>query len=116
MATSRSDSSTTRPRGDRLAPLLPALRDALVRQRAFRVEQLAGHGERARSTAVAEVNRQVAAGAQRALADIDRALAALNAGRYGRCEKCGVEIPPQILLAIPQARLCMECHARIGPA
>jgi DnaK suppressor protein len=37
------------------------------------------------------------------------ALERLEAGTYGRCERCGNEIAPERLEAIPTARLCVTC-------
>jgi len=38
------------------------------------------------------------------LAEIERALAKLDAGTYGRCERCGRPIPAARLTALPEAR------------
>jgi DnaK suppressor protein len=43
------------------------------------------------------------------LRDIDDALAKLDAGTYGRCERCGGEIGTARLEAMPAARLCITC-------
>ena len=112
--------------GDRrneLAECIPVLREALERERRFRVEQLnrlpvgtcgdpvrGRPGAGAGGSALREVDALVLAGARRALADIERALAAIRAGRFGRCEKCAGEIPLGVLRAVPQARLCLSCH------
>ena len=40
---------------------------------------------------------------------IDRALVKLEAGRYGRCEQCGKDIPQSRLEALPAAPVCMAC-------
>ena len=45
----------------------------------------------------------------RHLADLDAALAALAAGSYGVCERCGDAIAPERLAARPAARRCMRC-------
>ena len=42
------------------------------------------------------------------LADVERALARLEAGQYGRCEVCGAEIPDERLEEIPAARYCLK--------
>jgi RNA polymerase-binding transcription factor DksA len=44
------------------------------------------------------------------LKDIDDALEKMEKGTYGKCEKCGGEIPPERLKANPEARTCLE-HA-----
>jgi len=45
------------------------------------------------------------------LADIESALAKIEAGKYGRCEVCGKPIEPARLEVLPQARRCMNCKA-----
>lgn len=40
---------------------------------------------------------------------IDRALVKLEAGRYGRCEYCGKDIPQSRLEALPAAPACIGC-------
>jgi DnaK suppressor protein len=42
------------------------------------------------------------------LRDIDRALERLEAGTYGRCEVCGIDIPEGRLEAKPEAEYCVE--------
>jgi DnaK suppressor protein len=43
------------------------------------------------------------------LADVEQALARMDAGTYGRCERCGQPIGDERLEALPAARLCMSC-------
>jgi len=40
---------------------------------------------------------------------IDSALAKTEAGSYGVCENCGVQIPMDRLQARPESSLCVEC-------
>ena len=49
---------------------------------------------------------------QAMLADVDRALAKLDAGTYGTCDRCGQPIPPERLEARPWAQLCMACASQ----
>jgi DnaK suppressor protein len=44
------------------------------------------------------------------LGDVDRALAKIDAGTYGTCERCGTAIAPERLEALPWAVLCIQ-HA-----
>jgi len=60
----------------------------------------------------------VAAGSARAcgevareLDDIDAALRRIQQGAYGRCEICQGAIGRQRILALPAARLCIDCTA-----
>jgi DnaK suppressor protein len=49
------------------------------------------------------------ADARRHLADLDSALERIEAGEYGRCERCGKPIAAERLLARPTARTCIDC-------
>jgi DnaK suppressor protein len=42
------------------------------------------------------------------LAEIDRALARIEDGTYGRCRECGKEIPVERLEVYPWASLCID--------
>lgn len=63
--------------------------------------------ERARLIALVE-------GLRRNLADVERALGKIESGTdYGRCERCGREIAPERLEAIPWAALCIDCKQKV---
>ena len=47
------------------------------------------------------------------LADIDAALARIEAGIYGGCAECGREIEEERLRAVPTTELCAECARRM---
>ena len=49
---------------------------------------------------------------QRELAQVEAALARIDAGSYGECVECGQEIPLERLIALPFALLDAECAAR----
>ena len=46
------------------------------------------------------------------LADVDRAVAKLEDGSYGRCDECGDPIGAERLEALPWAVLCVQDAAR----
>ena len=46
------------------------------------------------------------------LLQVERALTRLAEGTYGRCERCGSDIPKPRLQAFPRATLCLACKAR----
>ena len=46
------------------------------------------------------------------LADIDAALARLQAGTYGQCTDCGARIPDARLSAAPEAARCLVCQEK----
>ena len=49
---------------------------------------------------------------RREIAQIDAALARLDAGEFGICTDCEQEIDPRRLKALPSALLCTECATR----
>jgi DnaK suppressor protein len=53
----------------------------------------------------------LSAQAMAAVEDIDRALAKIDAGTYGICERCGKPIPKERLKALPYAALCVACKS-----
>ncbi len=61
--------------------------------------------ERARVISLAE-------GLQERLENVQDALARIEKGTYGLCERCGKEIAPERLEAIPSAKLCMACKSK----
>jgi RNA polymerase-binding protein DksA len=46
-------------------------------------------------------------------AQINLALERLDAGQYGICERCGKEIDPRRLNALPYATLCIACQTLV---
>ena len=53
----------------------------------------------------------LSAQARAAVDEIDRALAKMDAGPYGICERCGNPIPKARLKALPYAALCVACKS-----
>jgi DnaK suppressor protein len=45
------------------------------------------------------------------LTKVDRALAKIDEGTYGRCDTCGEAIAPGRLKAAPESALCVQCAA-----
>jgi DnaK suppressor protein len=74
----------------------------------------AGFSDRSHSTE--ERGRVIAtARALRAnLRDVERALAKIDEGSYGRCDRCGNPIGDERLEAIPWALLCIDCKKLVG--
>ena len=56
-----------------------------------------------------ELDLVLSAQAKAAVEEIERALAKIEAGTYGLCEKCGREIPKARLRVLPHAPLCVAC-------
>jgi RNA polymerase-binding protein DksA len=61
--------------------------------------------ERAQLASVLEASEQ-------RLTEIDRTIASLAAGTYGRCEVCGRPIGAERLAARPSATTCVDCASR----
>jgi DnaK suppressor protein len=60
--------------------------------------------ERERDLALSAQNRAEAE-------EIDEALAKIEIGTYGICERCGKPIAKERLKWVPQARLCVPCKS-----
>ncbi len=50
---------------------------------------------------------------ERVLAQVEDALVRFDQGAYGVCERCGQQIDPARLKALPYATLCMSCQQRL---
>jgi DnaK suppressor protein len=75
------------------------------------IEQLADPLDQVRSStdrdmAVEKLNQRA-----RSIHDIQSALARIETGGYGWCERCEEQIPPKRLDALPWARLCVGCQS-----
>jgi DnaK suppressor protein len=44
------------------------------------------------------------------LHNIEEALAKIDEGRFGKCDKCGKDISIERLKAIPSTKLCIKCQ------
>jgi len=51
--------------------------------------------------------------AEEKLKRIDQALQRLEQNTYGKCQKCGKEIPPERLELIPYVEMCIDCQERV---
>src|SRR5204862_460679 len=51
--------------------------------------------------------------AQELLAHVDAAIKRLNEGRYGVCARCGQQIAPDRLEALPYAIYCITCQSQV---
>jgi len=69
-------------------------------------------GETASVTIDREIDYSLEESEERVLAAIDAALGRIDAGTYGRCERCGKEIEADRLDAIPWATLCIDDKRR----
>lgn len=48
------------------------------------------------------------------LTSATRALERIDEGTYGTCERCGAQIPPERLEALPYVTLCLDCKQKAG--
>lgn len=65
--------------------------------------------ERATERANDEVLEHLSTQEREEVAQIEVALARIDAGTYGQCEKCGTKIDPKRLQALPYALRCIAC-------
>lgn len=104
---------------------LPSLRASLEEERAELVDQLAELGggsegiefdenfaDSGQVAAEQGETRILAGQLQDSLHDVERALAKMDDGRYGTCERCDVEIGEARLEAMPATRWCITCAGR----
>lgn len=66
--------------------------------------------------AVERLNKVAAAdGLAAILRDVQRALAKLDEGSYGVCDRCGATVAPERLEARPWSVRCVRCATESGP-
>ncbi|MGI9120888.1 MAG: TraR/DksA family transcriptional regulator [Acidimicrobiales bacterium] len=53
----------------------------------------------------------LSAQAMASVEEIDRALAKIDQGIYGICDRCGEAIPRERMRALPHAALCVKCKS-----
>lgn len=70
----------------------------------------------ASTTEEIETHAGLIARAEEKLRYLDEAMTRLEAGKYGRCLKCGGAIPVQRLIAIPFASYCIDCQEKLHRA
>ncbi|MBA4030355.1 MAG: hypothetical protein C0478_05615 [Planctomyces sp.] len=69
-------------------------------------------GETAAQVEQSELHTQLAALETRELVQINKALALIELGQYGSCQKCEKAIPLARLQAVPFTTVCVECQRR----
>lgn len=69
-------------------------------------------GDVATETFERELDAGLEENSEHVLHSIDAALARIEAGTYGTCERCGQPISEARLEAIPYATLCIDCQRR----
>lgn len=72
----------------------------------------AGFSDRSHSTEERSRLISVVKALRSNLRDVERALAKIEAGTYGMCERCGDPIGPERLEALPWAILCIDCKQK----
>jgi RNA polymerase-binding protein DksA len=68
--------------------------------------------ETASATLDREIDYTLEENSEHVLAEIDYALARIQAGTYGMCRTCGQPISEERLEAIPYATQCIDCKRR----
>ena len=87
--------------------------------RAPELGQAQGFGKRIGDGTTEAISRLTDIGVGRSLesglARTERALAKLDEGSYGTCDRCGEPIPERRLEAMPDSVLCVRCAAAEAP-
>jgi DnaK suppressor protein len=95
---------------------LLARRETLSRSRAgndtdtMALESETRGEERSQNTEIADVLVLLSDRQKIELGDLNAAIARIDAGTWGRCEKCHGEIASRRLKVQPEARTCMTCE------
>lgn len=63
-----------------------------------------------------ERNQAMIAHSREQLDEVTNALQRLDAGTYGICARCGKEIAPRRLEALPWVTLCISCAEEVEPS
>jgi DnaK suppressor protein len=71
-----------------------------------------GFADAAQSTSERSKIVSMVEGLQERLKNVEAALTRIEKGSYGQCVRCGQEINPERLEAIPSASLCIDCAQR----
>ncbi len=99
-----------------LTQLYTRLQQQLATQQTDSVGALSAYdnhsADAATDTAQRELALGLANGLERRLTEVARAKAKLQAGSYGRCDRCGAQISAARLRAQPAAIYCTTCQAR----
>ena len=100
--------------GEKMKPVLKARLAELNREiseidQTLREPDSQDFEERATENEGDEVLEDLGKAAQTEIAQIEAALARIDAGTYGECVTCGVAIPPARLEAVPHAAQCIKC-------
>ena len=72
----------------------------------------AGFSDRSHSTEERSRLISVVKALRSNLRDVERAVAKMDTGTYGTCERCGNPISPERLEALPWAVLCIDCKQK----
>ncbi len=73
-----------------------------------------GFADSAQATAERSQQLSMIEQLQKMHVEVAAALMRLDAGTFGKCERCGQEIPIERLEALPTARLCVSCKQATG--
>ena len=70
-------------------------------------------GDTATVTFDRELDYTLEENAESVLTAIDAALRRIEEGTYGTCQRCGRQIAPERLEALPYAELCIDCKREV---
>lgn len=74
------------------------------------LQETGDEDDAAQEASAREIALKLAQGANRELAQIEKALTRMQEDRYGICEACDEPIATDRLVAVPYATLCIKCQ------
>jgi DnaK suppressor protein len=109
MTTPTHSSSSDGPDGPVAERLRREIADAAARVDALEAEYGALLADPGVIQEDRDAHRALLTGARETLATARAALDHVGSGDYGRCERCGEQIPAERLEAVPDALTCVAC-------
>ena len=93
--------------------LLSLVRKTTENEKEYPSSEVGDSIDQAADSSARELLFELNHGERQRLENIESALKKIEQGRFGLCEKCGDIITKKRLRAVPYARLCIKCKAKM---
>ena len=93
--------------------LLSLVRKTTENEKEYPSSEVGDSIDQAADSSARELLFELNHGEKQRLENIESALKKIEQGRFGLCEKCGNIITKKRLKAVPYARLCIKCKAKM---